>query len=70
MSIAKPKLAFTKLEIPNNDTNDMGTHPFHQSNASKLQRDVSGKKINLRVPDPGNNIQGIGSCTKVRKDLS
>ena len=56
---SKPTSPYTKVEIPTNDTNYMGTHLIHQGDASKLQRYISGKKINLTYPDPGNNSQGI-----------
>ena len=66
--IAKPTSPCTKVEIPTNNSNDMGIHPLHQSDASKLQRDISGKKINYTAPDPGNISQGKYSNTKACND--
>ena len=63
--IAKPK---HRVEISTNNANYMGIHPFHQSDASELQQDVAGKKINLTDPDPGNISQGKNSNTKVHND--
>ena len=57
--IEKPTSTCTTLEIPTNNANEMGIHPFHQSDASKLKRDIAGKKINLTDTDPGNISQGI-----------
>ena len=65
--IAKPISPCAKLEIPNNDTNDMATHPLQQGDESKLQQDISCKKRNLTAPDLGNNNQGIDSNAKARK---
>ena len=45
----------------------MSIHPFHKSDASKLQQDISGKKINFTARYRGNNSQGIDSKTKARK---
>ena len=68
MPIAKPTSTCTKVEISINNANDMGIHPFRQSDASKLQQDISGKKRDLTSPDPGTNSQVIDSNTKDRKD--
>ena len=65
--IEKPTLPHPKVDIPTNYANEMGIHPFHQGNASKLQQDISGKKINLSAPDSGKNSQGKDSNTKDRE---
>ena len=62
--IAKPTLPCAKVNIPTNNMNDMGTHPFNQGNTSKLQWDISSKKTNLTAPNPGNNSQGTNSNIK------
>ena len=66
--IAKPTWTCTWVEIPTNDANDMGIHPFHQRDASKMKRDIAGEKINFTAPDPGNISHGKDSNTKACKD--
>ena len=68
ITMEKPTLPCTKVEIPTNDVNDMGIQPFHQSDASKIQQDIAGKKINITAPDPGKFSQGKDSNTKYHKD--
>ena len=55
--IAKPTLPCTWVEKPTNYANDMGIQSFHQSDASKLQRDITGKKISFTSPDPGISVK-------------
>ena len=66
--IAKLTSPCTWVEITTNDVNDIGIHPFHQSDASKLQRYIAGEDRNFTAPDPGNISQGKDSNTKARKD--
>ena len=67
--IAKPTPPFKKAEIPTKNENDMGIHPLHQSDASKIKQYIAGKKINFTTLDPGNNNQGIDSITKAHIDI-
>ena len=66
--ISKPKLPCIKVEIPTNDANGIVIQSFHKSDASKLQIDIAGKKINFTAPEPGNISQGKDANTNARKD--
>ena len=46
----------------------MGIHPFHLSDASKLQQEIAVEKRNFTVPYPGNISQVKDSNTKAQKD--